>query len=147
LFISVSSNAGKPYSFAAMMGDMAMVEEVFKTISEGVALALEAMVVLIVAAAGLKAFIRTVPLFLSGDFLPKDRRVIWEQFAVSLLIALEFTLAADIIRSAIAPSWDAIGKLGAIAVIRIALNFFLARDIETVAEANRRTEKTDQTRD
>jgi uncharacterized membrane protein len=125
---------------------MAMVEELFQTIAGGVALALEAMVVLIVAAAGLKAFIRTVPLFFSGDLLPMDRRAIWLQFAAALLMALEFTLAADIIRSAISPSWDAIGKLGAIAVIRIALNFFLARDIETMAEANRRAEEADRSR-
>jgi hypothetical protein len=38
----------------------------------------------------------------------------------------------------VSPSWDAIGKLGAIAAIRIALNFFLARDIENLAEAQRR---------
>ena len=35
-----------------------------------------------------------------------------------LLLALEFELAADIIRSAIAPTWQDIGQLGAIAVIR-----------------------------
>ena len=69
-----------------------------------------------------------------------ERRAIWLRFATAIILALEFTLAADIIRSAIAPSWDAIGKLGAIAAIRIALNFFLARDIETLAERNKRGE-------
>jgi uncharacterized membrane protein len=38
----------------------------------------------------------------------------------------------------VSPSWDAIGKLGAIAAIRIALNFFLARDIEKLAEVEKR---------
>jgi hypothetical protein len=60
------------------------------------------------------------------------------RFATAIILALEFTLAADIIRSAVAPSWDAIGRLGASAAIRIALNFFLARDIETLAEAKLR---------
>jgi uncharacterized membrane protein len=70
------------------------------------------------------------------------------RFATAIILALEFTLAADIIRSAVAPSWDAIGRLGAIAAIRIALNFFLARDIETLAEAKkRRLEEGEAARD
>ena len=115
-----------------------MIEDVFREIAGAVALGLEAIVVLIIAFAGAKAFIRTVPLLFNDDMLEADRRSIWLRFATALLLALEFTLAADLIRSAISPSWDAIGKLGAIAVIRIALNFFLARDIETMAEARRR---------
>lgn len=46
-----------------------------------------------------------------------------------LALALEFQLGADILSTAVAPSWEAIGKLGAIAVIRTALNFFLAREM------------------
>ncbi|KAA3438880.1 DUF1622 domain-containing protein [Rufibacter hautae] len=47
-----------------------------------------------------------------------------------LALALEFQLGADILSTAIAPSWDQIGKLGAIAVIRTALNFFLAQEMK-----------------
>src|SRR5690349_18497894 len=46
-----------------------------------------------------------------------------------LALALEFQLGADILSTAIAPSWDQIGKLGAIAVIRTTLNFFLTREM------------------
>lgn len=46
-----------------------------------------------------------------------------------LALALEFQLAADILSTAIAPSWDQIGKLGAIAVIRTLLNYFLMREM------------------
>ena len=102
---------------------------------------LEAIVVLIVAFAGAKAFLRTMPLLFNDDMMAADRRGIWLRFATSILLALEFTLAADIIRSAISPSWDAIGKLGAIAAIRIALNFFLSRDIETLVEAKRKSDE------
>ena len=52
-------------------------------------------------------------------------------FARYLALALEFQLGADILSTAIAPSWDQIGKLGAIAVIRTALNFFLMREMQT----------------
>lgn len=46
-----------------------------------------------------------------------------------LALALEFQLGADILSTAIAPSWEQIGKLGAIAVIRTALNFFLSKEM------------------
>jgi len=46
-----------------------------------------------------------------------------------LALALEFQLGADILSTAIAPSWEQIGKLGAIAVIRTALNYFLTREM------------------
>lgn len=47
-----------------------------------------------------------------------------------LALALEFQLGADILSTAVAPSWDEIGKLGAIAVIRTALKYFLSREME-----------------
>jgi uncharacterized membrane protein len=46
-----------------------------------------------------------------------------------LVLALEFQVAADILSTAIAPSWDQIGKLGAIAAIRTLLNYFLMREM------------------
>ena len=46
-----------------------------------------------------------------------------------LALALEFQLGADVLSTAIAPTWDQIGKLGAIAVIRTALNYFLRREM------------------
>lgn len=46
-----------------------------------------------------------------------------------LALALEFQLGADILSTAIAPSWDQIGKLGAIAFIRTVLNYFLTREM------------------
>jgi uncharacterized membrane protein len=51
-------------------------------------------------------------------------------FARFLTLALELQLAADILSTSIAPSWDRIGKLAAIAIIRTALNFFLSREMK-----------------
>ncbi|MGI9113975.1 MAG: hypothetical protein DLM52_13695 [Chthoniobacterales bacterium] len=48
-----------------------------------------------------------------------------------LALALEFQLGADILSTAIAPSWEEIGKLGAIAVIRTGLNYFLSKEMES----------------
>ena len=47
-----------------------------------------------------------------------------------LALALEFQLGADILSTAVAPSWTEIGKLGAIAVIRTTLNYFLSKEIK-----------------
>lgn len=60
--------------------------------------------------------------------------MIWLRFGIWLLLGLEFELAADIVRTAIAPSWTDIGQLGAIAVIRTFLNYFLERDVERYGE-------------
>jgi uncharacterized membrane protein len=58
-------------------------------------------------------------------------------FARFLTLALELQLAADVLSTSVAPSWDRIGKLAAIAIIRTALNFFLSREMkdEQAAEA------------
>jgi uncharacterized membrane protein len=51
------------------------------------------------------------------------------KFARYLALALELQLGADILSTAVAPSWDQIGKLAAIAVIRTALNYFLRQEL------------------
>lgn len=69
-------------------------------------------------------FVRT--LWSSGM---RDYNPVRLTLARHLALALEFQLGADILGTAVAPSWDQIGKLAAIAVIRTALNYFLMREI------------------
>lgn len=69
--------------------------------------------------------LRTLVARKSGDFT--STRLI---LARHLALALEFELGADILGTAISPSWDQIGKLGAVAVIRTGLNFFLSVEME-----------------
>jgi uncharacterized membrane protein len=59
-----------------------------------------------------------------------------------LALGLEFQLAADILATAVDPSWEEIGKLAAIAAIRTLLNFFLGREMkeERAEEQEERTE-------
>lgn len=59
-----------------------------------------------------------------------------------LALALEFQLAADVLATAVAPNWNQIGQLAAIAVIRTLLNFFLEREMrEERAEVERETSR------
>lgn len=51
-----------------------------------------------------------------------------------LTLGLEFQLAGDILRTAIAPTFTEIGQLAAIAAIRTVLNHFLGKEIEKERE-------------
>ena len=61
------------------------------------------------------------------------RKAVWSRLGMWLLLGLQFALAADIVRSAIAPTWNEIGQLAAIAAIRTFLGFFLERDLTELA--------------
>jgi uncharacterized membrane protein len=109
-------------------------EDLFRTVASHVALLLESIVVLTVAIGSLEALYRILKAALVTRSSDWDRRAVWLRFAAWILLALEFALGADIVRTAIAPSWDDIGKLGAIAGIRTFLGFFLGKDLETAEE-------------
>lgn len=55
-----------------------------------------------------------------------------------LALGLEFQLASDVLRTAVAPSWEELGQLAAVAAIRTALNYFLSKEI---AEERRQVEE------
>jgi uncharacterized membrane protein len=58
------------------------------------------------------------------------------RFARYLALGLELQLGADILSTAVAPTWDQIGKLGAIAVIRTFLNYFLTKELSERSPAH-----------
>ncbi|MBV9444102.1 MAG: DUF1622 domain-containing protein [Acidobacteriaceae bacterium] len=55
-----------------------------------------------------------------------------------LAVALEFELAADILNTAVTPTWSDIEKLAAIAALRTALTYFLEREIRQEASPEQR---------
>ncbi|MEU1513854.1 DUF1622 domain-containing protein [Streptomyces sp. NPDC005811] len=56
-----------------------------------------------------------------------------------LALGLEFQLAGDILRTAVAPTFTQIGQLAAIAAIRTALNYFLGKEIKEQRQEVERT--------
>ena len=88
--------------------------------------ALGALVIGIGVLVGLASIVRQLVKDPAGRDFTKVRLA----FARYLVLALELQLAADILSTTVAPTWDRIGKLAAIAVIRTALNHFLNREIE-----------------
>lgn len=69
-----------------------------------------------------------------------DKRLAWLRFGRWLVAALTFQLAADIVESSVMRSWQEIGRLAAVAGVRTFLNYFLDRDLSTVAERVRASE-------
>jgi uncharacterized membrane protein len=109
------------------------VEEILHRAASGVALALEALSVLAIALGGAETAVRTFVPWLLHRRAPGMRRAAWMSFGRWLLLGLEFMLAADVVRTVISPTWQEVGLLGAIALIRTFLNFFLERDLAAAA--------------
>ena len=108
-------------------------EDVLKLVAGYVALGVEIVAVALIAYGAAETLAKTFGHTLRGATPAGWRRDLFVRFGVWLLLGLQFALAADIVRSIIAPTWDDIGKLAAIAAIRTFLNYFLERDIEGAA--------------
>jgi uncharacterized membrane protein len=102
--------------------------------ANGAGLLVEAMAVLMVTAGAIDAFVRLLMVAATRSAGHGARKAIWRRFGTWLLLGLEFELAADIIGSVVSPTWQDIGELGAIAVIRTFLNYFLERDLREAGQ-------------
>ena len=117
-------------------------EELFIQAARAAVLLIEAAAVLVVTFGSLEALFKLVIVMAKPGASHGMRKAIWRRFGVWLLLGLEFALAADIITSVISPTWQDIGELGAIAVIRTFLNYFLERDLENAESAAERAQST-----
>jgi len=97
---------------------------------------------MIVAYGCAEAFIQLLRIVFTRSTSHGERKVIWRNLGAWLVIGLEFELAADIISSVISPTWQDIGELAAIAVVRTFLNYFLVKDLEEVDEAQTASRKS-----
>ena len=90
------------------------------------------MALVAVAFGTVQAFLRSFRAMLHPSAKGNHFDSAYVQYARWLVAGLTFQLAADIIETAFAPSWDEIGRLAAISVIRTFVNFFLERDMAAV---------------
>ena len=106
-------------------------ERLLEPLALWVATVAEALAILVIAYALLEATVGVVRLALGRHPDPfeakQDLRL---RLARWLAVALELLLAADIVETALAPTWDEIGKLAAVATLRTLLNYFLEREID-----------------
>jgi uncharacterized membrane protein len=103
-------------------------------LSRGVELA----AAVIIAVAAIEATLKAVLLFIRRDAPPESKNEVRLTLGRWLAVALEFELAADILRTAVTPTWNDIGQLAAIATLRTLLNYFLAKEIEKESSATQR---------
>ena len=104
-------------------------EEIAKKITIYISHAVEIFAAVIIGIALVKTLIAYIRAFYQSAERKEALRV---QFGSSVAVALELLLGADVLATAVAPSWDAIAKLAAIAVLRTALNYFLERELKRV---------------
>lgn len=101
-----------------------------KAIIEYLARGVEFAAALIIGLAALEATVKALILFVKRDAPPEQKVEVRMTLGRWLAVALEFELAADILNTAVTPSWSDIEKLAAIATLRTALNYFLEKEIE-----------------
>ncbi len=114
--------------------------EALRSVAQALATLVEGVGVAVVAVAILLALWRYAGSLVrrAAPFPPESLRL---DLGRSLALALEFLLGADILRTAVEPTWEEIARLAAIAAIRTGLNYFLQRELASEAK---RTESTSE---
>jgi uncharacterized membrane protein len=98
------------------------------TITEFTVAAIDIVALIVIVIGTLEAFVSIARAVL----VPPASHILrsaWLRYAHWLVAGLTFQLGADIIETSIAPTWDDVGRLAAIAAIRTFLNYFLERDV------------------
>ena len=109
-------------------------EEWLRLVTKDVVVIIDAMALIIVAIGTAEAFFTGLWAVFPAPASHRRFREVLVRYGRWLVAGLTFQLAADIIGTSIAPSWQEVGQLGAIAVIRTFLNFFLERDLTGLEE-------------
>ena len=119
-------------------------EELIKTATLALARWIEAGAAIVIALASLRALWNFVAALVAirkdlrfaeaGRSLMVPKEEIRLTLGRSLALALELELGADILKTAVAPNWNDVGLLAAIAVLRTALNYFLERELRNAEQ-------------
>ncbi|HEX7089529.1 MAG TPA: DUF1622 domain-containing protein [Longimicrobiales bacterium] len=89
---------------------------------------IDTIALVVIAIGTAEALVRGIRAMLLSRSTRVEREV-WLGYARWLVAGLTFQLAADIIETAVAPTWDDIGRVAAIALIRTFLDFTLEREV------------------
>ena len=111
---------------------------VAKTIIEYLARGVEFAAAIIIGFAAIEATVKSLVLFFKRNSPSEAKNEVRLTLGRWLAVALEFELAADILNTAVTPSWNDIEKLAAIATLRTALNYFLEKEIREESEPKQR---------
>ncbi len=114
-------------------------EDILHTLAEYIALCVNMLGMAAIAIGSIQGAIGLTRLLL---FHADEQKLgtVWLSLGRWLVAGLTFQLAADIVETTIAPTWDDIGKLAAIAAVRTFLSYFLDRDMDALRERLERRE-------
>ena len=101
------------------------------------ALALQAVAIIVVAVGSARVLVEVGRLALVAGGDEARWRAAWLGYARWLVAGLTFQLAADIVSTSFAPSWDDVGRLAAVAAIRTFLSYFLDHEMESSRKLQR----------
>lgn len=112
-------------------------DTIVKEAAHFVAMIAESIAILIILLGVIKtvAFYLRAPLSL--NFKAEMFLEMRKQLGSYLSLSLEFLIGADVLKTAISPTWNDIGMLGAIVVIRTFLNFFLTQELSVTTETRK----------
>lgn len=117
-----------------LLARLPVMDEIFKHWTLWLAVGVEAAAGLVIAIGAIEALLRSLRYYAArGRGAAASPGEIRLQLGRWLAVGLEFELAADILRTAVAPTWNEIAQLAAIVVLRTALNFFLQKEIDQAA--------------
>ena len=106
-------------------------EQVAKQITLYISHAVEITAAAIIGVAIIRVLFRYISfLYIDRKMFPYEKLRV--EFGSSVAVALELMLGADVLGTAVAPSWSDIGQLAAIAIIRTALNYFLGKELKEI---------------
>jgi uncharacterized membrane protein len=105
-------------------------DELLRSYAQYVAWFVEAIAITTIALGSLEAVVQMIRIAVTRRATGVERRTVWLTFARWLVAALTFQLAADIVSTTSAPTWQEVGRLAAIAAIRTFLSYFLDREVD-----------------
>lgn len=108
--------------------------------TENAVILMDAMALVVIFIGTVEAFIAAFRIMLGSDD-GHAKREVWLRYSRWLVAGLTFQLAADIVETSISTSWESVGRIAAVAVIRTFLNYFLERDVNEMRERDREREK------
>ena len=113
-----------------------VVEGIVKSLTVYLARFVEVAAALVIGIASIRGVGSYFIGLVRGPFGAVPKEEIRLSLGRSLALALEFELGADILNTAVAPTWNEIGLLAAIAVLRTGLNYFLERELRNTEQRN-----------
>ena len=133
LVLLLSLNVGQPPGVEGMPSNA--LEPWLKRLASYLVAGVEIAAALVIGVAAFRGIVAYLGQLVRRSSAPADSiESIRLRLGRVLALGLEFTIASDILRTAVAPTRQDIMNLGAIVLLRTLLNFFLEREIRMVDE-------------